>query len=73
MCLLAVAPGLIDLSSSDLNADVRSVDPGISPSEPLVAYVRDAAKGEVVLMIGTREVVRNDPGLAARLLRSCEV
>ncbi len=41
-------------------------------SIPTVAYVRDAAKGEVVLMYGTREVVRTDPELVAYLGRCCE-
>lgn len=39
---------------------------------PSVAYVRDAAKGEVVLMVGTREVVRTDPALVAYLGRCCD-
>jgi len=39
----------------------------IAASEPLVAYVRDLSKGEIVLFVGTREIVRQDPELAARL------
>ena len=41
---------------------------GSTLREPLVAYVRDATKGEVVLMVGTKEVVRNDPLLVAQLV-----
>ena len=41
-----------------------------STSEPVMAYVRDRSKGEVVLFAGTREVVRHDPALAARLLQA---
>jgi hypothetical protein len=37
---------------------------------PSVAYVRDAKKGEVVLMVGTREVVHTDPALVAYLARA---
>jgi hypothetical protein len=37
-------------------------------SEPLVAYVSDARKGEIVVMVGTREIVRRDAGLVARLV-----
>jgi hypothetical protein len=37
-------------------------------SEPLVAYVSDARKGEVVVMVGTREVVRRDAALVARIV-----
>ena len=36
-----------------------------------MAYVRDAAAGEVVLMTGTAEVVRHDPRLVAYLLQCC--
>lgn len=35
--------------------------------EPLVAYIRDAANGEISLMIGEREVVIRDHDLVARL------
>jgi len=34
---------------------------------PIVAYVTDAAKGEVVVMVGDSEVVRRDAALVARL------
>jgi hypothetical protein len=37
-------------------------------SEPLVAYVSDARKGEIVVMVGTREIVRRDAGLVASLV-----
>ena len=36
--------------------------------EPLVAYVSDARKGEIVVMVGTREIVRRDTALVARLV-----
>ena len=34
---------------------------------PIVAYVTDPAKGEVVVMIGDSEIVRRDTALVARL------
>jgi hypothetical protein len=37
-------------------------------SLPVIAYVSDAQKGEIVVMVGTREVVRRDAGLVARLV-----
>ena len=37
-------------------------------TEPVVAYVSDARKGEIVVMVGTREVVRRDAALVARLV-----
>lgn len=37
-------------------------------SAPLVAYVSDARTGEIVVMVGTREIVRRDAGLVARLV-----
>jgi hypothetical protein len=36
--------------------------------QPVVAYVRDASKGEVVVMSGVSEVVITDRNLVARLL-----
>src|SRR3954453_24221765 len=38
------------------------------PKQPVVAYVRDAAKGEVVVMSGVSEVVITDKKLVAQLL-----
>jgi hypothetical protein len=39
------------------------------PSDaPLIAYIQDAAKGEVVIMTGAEQVVLTDPALVSRLL-----
>ena len=35
---------------------------------PVVAYVSDARSGDLVVMVGTREIVRRDPALVARLI-----
>ena len=35
---------------------------------PVVAYVSNAATGELVVMVGTREIVRHDPATVARLV-----
>jgi hypothetical protein len=40
----------------------------LESKQPLVAYVRDAAKGEVVVMSGVSEVVITDKNLVAQLL-----
>jgi hypothetical protein len=37
-------------------------------ASPVVAYVSDARTGEIVVMVGTREIVRRDAGLVARLV-----
>jgi len=39
-----------------------------APKQPVVAFVRDAAKGEVVVMSGVSEVVITDKKLVAQLL-----
>jgi hypothetical protein len=49
-------------------ADADFVSASASP--PVVAYVHDAAKGEVALMRGTHGVVVQDRKLAARLARA---
>ena len=36
--------------------------------EPIVAYVSDVRRGELIVMVGTREIVRRDAGLVARLI-----
>jgi hypothetical protein len=39
-------------------------------SEPMTAYVRDAATGEISVMVGHREIVTKDPQLIRRLQRA---
>jgi hypothetical protein len=38
------------------------------PSEPVMAYVRDAARGEVTILSGVTETTYHDPALVKRLL-----
>jgi hypothetical protein len=52
-------------AASGRSGDRASID---ANSEPLVAYVSDARRGEIVVMVGTREIVRRDAGLVARLM-----
>lgn len=41
---------------------------GATPREPVVAYVRDPARGEVTVISGTSEVTYRDRSLVKRLL-----
>jgi hypothetical protein len=41
---------------------------GPPPGETVMAYVRDAAKGEVTVLSGTRETTYRDPYLTRRLI-----
>jgi hypothetical protein len=65
----AAATGLI--GSGRLFSGLAAAANG-SPSDmgglPVIAYVSDARKGEVVVMVGTHEIVRRDVGLVARLV-----
>ena len=56
-----------------LLAATRSIGGGAAATNetmrtPIVAYVSDARKGEVVVMVGNREIVRRDALLVARLV-----
>ena len=42
---------------------------GPLPEEPFLAYVKNHRSGEVVVMVGEREVVYQDAELASRLAR----
>ena len=53
-----------------LLTEAADADPKIHGSEPVVAYVRDARKGEISVMAGDREVHVHDPKLAARIARA---
>ena len=52
-------------TSRSLGAVVKPSGP--PPAETVMAYVRDAARGEITVLSGTREVTYRDPELAARL------
>lgn len=60
----AVAPSAFAASSGPTPAS-----PG-SAKEPVVAYVQDAAAGELTLMVGEREVVVRDRDLVNRILNA---
>lgn len=41
---------------------------GPAATGPLVVHIPDPRTGEIHLMVGTREVIRSDPALVARLV-----
>jgi hypothetical protein len=41
-----------------------------APLMPSVVYIRDAAKGEVVFMVGTRQIVRTDRALVESISKA---
>jgi hypothetical protein len=43
------------------------VQPSVTPRDPIVAYVRDATKGEVTIVSGLSETTFKDPALVKRL------
>jgi len=47
---------------------VASTPTGPAPQEPVTAYVRDAARGEVTVMFGTRSTTYTNHALVKRLL-----
>jgi hypothetical protein len=51
-------------------AEAHSAAHGPHGAHPVVAYVRDPAKGEISVMAGDREVKVRDRQLAARLVRA---
>ena len=51
-------------------------DPGTPLAEgapqPMVAYVRDASRGEIALMVGDREVTYHDSEIVSRFIRAAQ-
>jgi hypothetical protein len=66
---LAIVPSL---TRSRIVVDPPALPAVSAPSfaEPLAAYVRDAATGEISIMVGTREVIVRDVNLVARLIQA---
>ena len=66
---LAAAPPLARAAVGEEGTQPTSPTTGV-PEEPVVAYVRDAARGEVTVTAGTAEHTYRDRALAQRLLRA---
>jgi hypothetical protein len=66
------AMGLIAGPSTLVEAAQTAAEANDGPAsrEPLTAYVRDAATGEISVMVGHREVITKDPQLIRRLQRA---
>jgi hypothetical protein len=56
-------------AATDGEAQVVAV-PSPLPKEPLLAYVRDARKGEVTVVSGLRELTFRDPQLVKRIQKA---
>jgi hypothetical protein len=65
---LAIVPSLTQSRLAPGAPALPSSAPSLA--EPLVAYIRDAAAGEIALYIGTREIVIHDLNLVARLVQA---
>jgi anaerobic selenocysteine-containing dehydrogenase len=65
---IAAAPSLARAATEQ---DAQPIDPTAGvPKEPLVAYVRDAARGEITVASGTQESTYRDRALVAKLLKA---
>jgi hypothetical protein len=72
-----IATGAAIVGTSPLSAAAATdqtpelvANPSQLPHEPLVAYVRDARKSEVTVLVGTEEITYRDPALTKRLLKA---
>lgn len=66
-----VAKVAIDGSAGGVAGEPKGVvtkPSGPPPREPVTAYVRDPARGEVTVLSGKQETTYTDPALAKRLL-----
>jgi hypothetical protein len=67
-------PGIVLLQSDDEAPTSQASDmPAGDLQSPLVAYVHDAANGEVVVMVGENQTIIQDPRLVSRLVAAVEV
>ena len=60
----------VAVALSEHKAGVATEPSSPNPSEPVMAYVRDAARGEVTVMAGTNETTYRDRALVKRLLNA---
>jgi hypothetical protein len=69
--VIAAFPGRAEASQKAAigHGDDVAAPAGPVATEPLIVHIPDPRTGEIYLMVGTREVVRTDPALVARLIR----
>jgi hypothetical protein len=63
------APAIARAASEHGESEVVA-NPSALAHEPVVVYVRDAARGEVTVLHGTHETTYRDRGLVKRLLKA---
>ena len=66
--MAAVAVPTAAVTLSDEEGRVVTKPSATPPREPVMAYIRDAERGEVTVMQGTRETTYRDQGLVRQLL-----
>jgi phosphodiesterase/alkaline phosphatase D-like protein len=66
----AIAAGPAAAAAAALERGEVTKASGKAPEEVVVAVVRDAGRGEVTVMSGTREVTYRDRALVRRLMRA---
>ncbi len=63
-------PGLLAAAPVAAGRPIQQAALDLSPvGEDVVAHVKDASTGEVLLLVGTTELTFTDPQLVARLLK----
>jgi hypothetical protein len=66
--------GMPGIPKTMTDEPARVIDkPGPVTKEPVLVYVRDAARGEVTVMHGTRATTYKDRALVRRLLKAARV
>lgn len=65
---LVAAPGLADAQITPAASEREIAE--AERSGLMVAHIRNVARGEIALMVGTREIIIHDRKLTARLLRA---
>ena len=65
------APGIAQAATEEGTQVVEY--PGAVAKQPVVVYVRDAARGEVTVMHGTKATTYRDRGLVRRILKAAKV
>ena len=68
----AIVAGVPTAAAATEAAPELIVQPSAVPHEPLVAYVRDAARGEVTIVSGLNETTFKDPALVKRMTKAAQ-
>jgi hypothetical protein len=67
---LGLLPAVPALAAVHVSPETAVTQGSAPVTGPIIAHVSDVTRGEIALLVGSREIIFRDPRLVARLLKA---